>query len=204
MYGDPGFHKHVAATKMLGLMSKPRRYHGDFERNAKVFYRSFTSRRFLTYSPESHTIWARSFAIPLQVSPLLLSNICGLITDSLSSSRVKTISHDLDYDVDFSDLEEAVSSVQNATCSLDHRAQHLTKELSKLVKGGRRLRFWKSKRKAVARILLEIRAINKKRRSFESGFLSQQGIKDREWYRHKGTAPGKVSVVRFRKCGITG
>ncbi len=24
-----------------------------------------------------------------------------------------------------------------------------------------------------------------------SSFLSEQGIKDREWYKHKGTAPGK-------------
>ena len=97
--------------------------------------------------------------------------------------------------MDFSELEEAVSSVQRATCSLDHRAEYLTKELGKLVKGGLKLRFWKSKRKAIATILSEIRGINKKRRSFESGFLSQEGIKDREWYRHKGTAPGKVSFI---------
>jgi hypothetical protein len=25
----------------------------------------------------------------------------------------------------------------------------------------------------------------------EHRFLSEQGIKDREWYKHKGTAPGK-------------
>jgi len=87
-----------------------------------------------------------------------------------------------------------VFSVQSATSNLDLCGERLTKELGKLVNSGLRLRFWKSKKKAIARILLEIRAINKKKRSFESGFLSQEGIKDREWYRHKGTAPGKVSV----------
>ncbi|KGB74425.1 membrane protein [Cryptococcus deuterogattii R265] len=39
-------------------------------------------------------------------------------------------------------------------------------------------------------ILKEIRIINKKLQNFECGFLSEDGLKDREWYKHKGTAPG--------------
>ncbi|KIR33868.1 membrane protein [Cryptococcus deuterogattii MMRL2647] len=39
-------------------------------------------------------------------------------------------------------------------------------------------------------ILKEIRVINKKLQNFECGFLSEDGLKDREWYKHKGTAPG--------------
>lgn len=34
-------------------------------------------------------------------------------------------------------------------------------------------------------------AVNKKLISFERGFISEEGIKDREWYRHLGVAPGK-------------
>jgi len=34
-------------------------------------------------------------------------------------------------------------------------------------------------------------AANKKLIMFERGFISQDGIKDREWYRHLGVAPGK-------------
>jgi len=33
--------------------------------------------------------------------------------------------------------------------------------------------------------------VNKSLRSFEAGFISDEGIKDREWYRHLGVAPGK-------------
>ncbi|KAK8864419.1 hypothetical protein IAR55_001667 [Kwoniella newhampshirensis] len=44
--------------------------------------------------------------------------------------------------------------------------------------------------KDIKAVLKEIRGINKKLQYFESGFLSEKGIKDREWYRHKGTAPG--------------
>jgi len=34
-------------------------------------------------------------------------------------------------------------------------------------------------------------AANKKLIMFERGFISEDGIKDREWYRHLGVAPGK-------------
>lgn len=33
--------------------------------------------------------------------------------------------------------------------------------------------------------------VNKKLISFERGFISEDGIKDREWYKHLGVAPGK-------------
>ncbi|TFK55577.1 Zn-dependent exopeptidase [Heliocybe sulcata] len=36
-----------------------------------------------------------------------------------------------------------------------------------------------------------IQRVNKKLSSFERGFISEEGIKDREWYRHLGVAPGK-------------
>lgn len=32
---------------------------------------------------------------------------------------------------------------------------------------------------------------NKMLKSFERGFISEGGIKDREWYKHLGVAPGK-------------
>ncbi|KAI5999978.1 hypothetical protein EDD15DRAFT_2362509 [Pisolithus albus] len=41
--------------------------------------------------------------------------------------------------------------------------------------------------KAVARV----RKVNQKLRLFEQGFLAEGGIKDREWYKHLGVAPGK-------------
>lgn len=36
-----------------------------------------------------------------------------------------------------------------------------------------------------------VQAVNKKLSSFERGFISKEGIKDREWYKHLGVAPGK-------------
>ncbi|OJA19334.1 hypothetical protein AZE42_00444 [Rhizopogon vesiculosus] len=36
-----------------------------------------------------------------------------------------------------------------------------------------------------------VRVVNQKLASFERGFISEGGIKDREWYKHLGVAPGK-------------
>ncbi|CAE6426887.1 unnamed protein product [Rhizoctonia solani] len=41
------------------------------------------------------------------------------------------------------------------------------------------------------RAVKEVQVVNKKLSTFEQGFLSGEGIKDREWYRHLGVAPGK-------------
>jgi len=43
----------------------------------------------------------------------------------------------------------------------------------------------------VIRAAKHIRDINKRLSKFEQGFISEGGIKDREWYRHLGVAPGK-------------
>ena len=39
--------------------------------------------------------------------------------------------------------------------------------------------------------VIRIKNVNRKLRLFEQGFISEEGIKDREWYRHLGVAPGK-------------
>lgn len=41
------------------------------------------------------------------------------------------------------------------------------------------------------RVVKRIREVNKKLAGFERGFIHEDGIKDREWYRHLGVAPGK-------------
>jgi N-acetylated-alpha-linked acidic dipeptidase len=38
---------------------------------------------------------------------------------------------------------------------------------------------------------IRVRKANQKIIAFERGFISEGGIKDREWYKHLGVAPGK-------------
>lgn len=55
--------------------------------------------------------------------------------------------------------------------------------------------IWKSYGKGplydFIRAAKRVRVANQKLMAFERGFLSEDGIKDREWYRHLGVAPGK-------------
>lgn len=52
-----------------------------------------------------------------------------------------------------------------------HKKKHLYKKLKKAIK--------------------RVRKANQKLVAFERGFISKEGIKDREWYKHLGVAPGK-------------
>jgi len=58
-----------------------------------------------------------------------------------------------------------------------------------------------------------VRVVNQKLSSFERGFISEGGIKDREWYKHLGVAPGKHTgksffgsylIIRKVNCVYTG
>ena len=40
------------------------------------------------------------------------------------------------------------------------------------------------------RAVERVRAINQKLVAYERGFISEDGIKDREWYKHLAVAPG--------------
>lgn len=44
---------------------------------------------------------------------------------------------------------------------------------------------------------------NKKLIAFERGFISEEGIKDREWYKHLGVAPGKWLGKRYIYLNVT-
>jgi N-acetylated-alpha-linked acidic dipeptidase len=57
-------------------------------------------------------------------------------------------------------------------------------------------RRWAKKR--LIRAMKKVRKVNKKLSTFEQGFIHEDGIKDREWYRHLGVAPGKwLGTLKF-------
>ena len=45
--------------------------------------------------------------------------------------------------------------------------------------------------------------VNKKLKAFERGFISEGGIKDREWYKHLGVAPGKWLGTNHLRPSVT-
>lgn len=57
--------------------------------------------------------------------------------------------------------------------------------------------------KEVIRAAKHVRDVNRRLYKFEQGFISEDGIKDREWYRHLGVAPGKwLGACWFNICSL--
>ncbi|BEJ14845.1 hypothetical protein CspHIS471_0406120 [Cutaneotrichosporon sp. HIS471] len=88
--------------------------------------------------------------------------------------------------VDLEPLGEAIGHLQRASAKLDIEREELLKRLRKALS-----KWCWGRRQEIRKILKEIRNVNVKLRDFEKGFISTEGITDREWYKHKGTAPGK-------------
>ena len=53
--------------------------------------------------------------------------------------------------------------------------------------------------KKIKRAAERVRKVNKKLVAYEKGFLHEEGIKDREWYRHLVVAPGKWLGKAFHR-----
>jgi N-acetylated-alpha-linked acidic dipeptidase len=111
--------------------------------------------------------------------------------------------------IDFSKLRSSIKRLQNASLHLDEK-RHETEvarksHLMQLDVHGYTTMSWVRRWKDAlvsflswnepvspeALLATQLSTINKKLRSFEQGFISEEGIKDREWYRHLGVAPGK-------------
>jgi hypothetical protein len=48
-----------------------------------------------------------------------------------------------------------------------------------------------------------VQAVNKRLIAFERSFISKDGIKDRQWYKHLGVAPGKWSGECYPSSPVT-
>lgn len=112
----------------------------------------------------------------------------------------------------FSSLRRSIRKLQKASIALDaEKAEAETKFKQLLKKLPRRelaysqivyqrvIRFLKrefwfedpSPTKEFVKAAKRVQKANSKLVAFEKGFLHEDGIKDREWYKHLGVAPGK-------------
>ena len=108
--------------------------------------------------------------------------------------------------VDFSGLRQSFKKLQRASLKLDKEKvaaeKNFKKQLGRLPKREDGLARWL---RWLADLLLKrgkpvkefikaakrVQAANGRLVAFERGFIHEEGIKDREWYRHLAIAPGK-------------
>ncbi|EMD40947.1 hypothetical protein CERSUDRAFT_111521 [Gelatoporia subvermispora B] len=173
LYADPGFGRHVAVAQHLGLV-------GLRLTDAVIL-------------------------------PLNTTQYSFELEDYLT--EVESIASSLSLDPDFSGLEKSIVNLQSKSKALDEeksktekrfkkllrRCQHHSKEcrprlLHDFVRWSLRVLGVEIKETLFEKFLKaakHVQAVNAKLVAFERGFISEDGIKDREWYRHLAVAPGK-------------
>ncbi|KAF8833188.1 Zn-dependent exopeptidase [Paxillus ammoniavirescens] len=174
-YGDPGFHRHVALAKSLGLLTLR---------------------------------LADSIIVPLNTTQYALQLDSYVDTVEASAAGIATLPK-------FNKLRKAISKLQDASMKLDVEKvkadKAFRKALQKVIRKAylefHALRVLSSsedmaphklckphtKRPVcdLIRAAIRVKKVNQKLTQFERGFISEGGVKDREWYRHLGVAPGK-------------
>ncbi|KAI0660808.1 Zn-dependent exopeptidase [Cubamyces menziesii] len=163
-YADPDFKKHVAVAQHLGL----------------VLLRLLDS-----------TI------LPLNTTHYSLE--LGKYLDA-----VEATADALGFDVDLSQLRVSVTRLQAASIALDDEKtdaeRALDNVLRKLPQHGHKACgphtwfdgfFGHRKQHELAEAGRRVQKVNAKLIGFERGFISEEGLEGREWYKHLGVAPGK-------------
>ncbi|KII94969.1 hypothetical protein PLICRDRAFT_169670 [Plicaturopsis crispa FD-325 SS-3] len=170
MYADPGFHRHVAIAKHLGLLT------------LRI---------------------ADAVVLPLNTTQYAIE--LDWYVD-----KVEDIAKNLTLSPDFTLLRGAIGRLQNASFALDaekHAAEIALKSFS-FEHGRCQHQRFKTIRKWIKRVFgvrspprdvseeylqatQRVNRVNKKLVAFERGFISEEGLDDREWYKHLGVAPGR-------------
>ncbi|KAF8842762.1 Zn-dependent exopeptidase [Paxillus ammoniavirescens] len=177
VYGDPSFSRHVAIAKHVGLQVL--RLSGDIV---------------LPFNTTHYSLELESYL-----------------------NKVEALSVVASVGIDLTPLRESIQALQAASAELDtekaeaeHKLRKVLRKLKKRRAHDRKL--WRKVRKGICKLkklfgkechsknfpkerllkaIKRVQAVNEKLVAFERGFISKEGIKDREWYKHLGVAPGK-------------
>ena len=171
-FGDSTFKRHVAVSQVLGLATL--RFADSLILPINVtgltFPRPTTPRRSLLIA-----IKTPAYATELA---FYVSKVRSL--PSFTSSTEDTIK--------LSSLDDAVSLVQHAAAALDVEIADVYAALESLSHSSHH-RF--GKKACIHKVLKKVRSINKRLQQFEGGFITEEGLPQRPWYRSRAVAPGR-------------
>ncbi|KZT02146.1 Zn-dependent exopeptidase [Laetiporus sulphureus 93-53] len=179
-YGDPGFHRHVAVAKHMGLTA------------LRIIDAIVVPLNTTQYSLEldSYLDKVEDIASSLAITPDF-TNLRSSIASLQSASEA--------LDVEKADTEkkfkEALDKlpIKESHCSgkMDH--PHLPDWLKKILHKIHRHRKDNPPKdiEDFIKAAQRMEKVNVKLKAFEAGFISEEGINEREWYKHLVVAPGK-------------
>jgi N-acetylated-alpha-linked acidic dipeptidase len=192
LYGDPGFSRHVAIAKHIGLQVL--RLSGDIILPFNTTHYSIELESYL--DNVASIAVAGSFDVDL--SPLR-GSLHALQSASLALDSAKTkAEHKLRKILKRLKKRHAICrkirhKIHKASCKL-MKVFGKDKCESKDKHGDmERERSHGRPSRRLLKAIQRVQAVNKRLIAFERGFISKDGIKDREWYKHLGVAPGKWS-----------
>ncbi|KAI0353023.1 Zn-dependent exopeptidase [Trametes cingulata] len=171
-YADPGFEKHVAVAKHLGL----------------VILRLADS----TMVPLNTTHYALELEKYLDrvketASTLGISVDFANLTHEVRSVQLASLILDREKADAERALHDALRKLPGHGCK-PHGLLGWLKRLLELLPG---LPWHGHSRREFEQAVRRVQKVNAKLRGFERGLISEEGLEGREWYRHLGVAPGK-------------
>lgn len=141
-----------------------------------------------------------------------MSKNCIVRYDDAVHTNQRVLSIDSISPSPFSKLRSSIRQLQKASKALDSEKAQAEKRFKELLKKLPRKNlsytqavyqritqflkreFWFGEESPIEEFVKAAKRVqkaNSKLVAFEKGFISEDGIKDREWYRHLGVAPGK-------------
>jgi N-acetylated-alpha-linked acidic dipeptidase len=192
LYGDPGFSRHVAIAKHIGLQVL--RLSGDIILPFNTTHYSIELESYL----DNVASIAVAGSYDVDLSPLR-GSLHALQSASLALDSAKTkAEHKLRKILKRLKKRHAICrkirhKIHKASCKL-MKVFGKDKCESKDKHGDmERERSHGRPSRRLLKAIQRVQAVNKRLIAFERGFISKDGIKDREWYKHLGVAPGKWS-----------
>ncbi|OJA18557.1 hypothetical protein AZE42_04016 [Rhizopogon vesiculosus] len=184
LYGDPGFSRHIAIAKHIGLQVF--RLSGDI---ILPFNTTHYSLELESYLNNVESI-AAADSFDVDLSPLRES-VHALQSASLELDSTKTKAEHT--------LRKILKEWEKKHAMRHKISRKVSKVLCKLkasffaIGVDDKLIFnsFRQPSRHLIKAIQQVQAVNKRLIAFERGFISKEGIKDREWYKHLGVAPGR-------------
>ena len=174
-FGDPGFHRHEAAAKVIGLMA----VETSTELFAPINVQDYAD-QLAVYLAHLEKLAAKQLGVPLNGSakhPLWLKNLRDAIHRLGGTAK--------HFERRKVALRTKLAHLAEKHARKEHHHHHHRLHRGKGKRNKERIE------KEIRKVLGEIRSVNKKMQTFEQGLISDEGLKGREWYKHLGTAPGR-------------
>ncbi|CCM00672.1 uncharacterized protein FIBRA_02711 [Fibroporia radiculosa] len=176
LYGDPGFHRHVAAARHMGLTA------------LRIIDAIIIPLNTTQYALELDTYLDEVENVASSLSLAVSPDFSGL-RSSITNLQAASIALDGEKVEAEEKLKELLQKLPMPPKSPNHR--HLPKWLRKVVHAiHHHLKLARPIDK-LHRAAVRVQTANAKLRAFERGFISGKGLTEREWYKHLGVAPGK-------------